>query len=173
MKKILAVVALATFTLCASAQGSFSVGKKTFAKAGMTIKDVKGIEVTLDQSITDWKLGGSGSDETTVGGVTLSGKYITSAGTNAAPITITTQKAGTLTIFTGGPVATTKKVFMKEGNNKIDGKVLSTGAVQECGKNPVADVNAWDGFVFNVEADKTYTFYISGTKWRLAGFKFE
>jgi hypothetical protein len=62
---------------------------------------------------------------------------------------------------------------MKEGNNKINGTVLSTGAEVECGQHPSADIKAWDALVYDIEADKAYTFYISGAKWRLAGFKFE
>ena len=61
----------------------------------------------------------------------------------------------------------------KEGETKINGTVLSTGAEVLCGKNPAADIRAWDGIVYDIEADKDYTFYISGAKWRLAGFKFE
>ena len=174
MRRIFAVLAFAAMTLGASAQGEYSVTPKdTYLRGGKTIKSVKNIEITFDANITDWKLGGSKSDETTVDGVDLTGKYMTSAGTNGAPIQIATKKAGKLTIFLGGAVATTKKVFMKDGDTKVSGKVLSTGAEQECGKNPVADIKAWDGLVYDVEADKTYTFYISGAKWRFAGFKFE
>ncbi len=174
MKKIFTMLALAAMAISASAQGEYSLTTKdTFLRGGKSINKVKNIEVTFDASISDWKLGGSKNDATTVDGVELTGKYMTSAGTNGAPIQITAKKAGKLTIFLGGAVATTKKVFMKEGDNKINGKVLSTGAEQECGKNPVADIKAWDALVYDIEADKTYTFYISGAKWRLAGFKFE
>lgn len=167
-------MAVAAFAISASAQGEYSVSKRdAYVKAGKTIKAVKNLEVTFDSNISDWKLGGSQNDECKVGGVELTGKYITSAGTNAAPVIFTTKKAGKLTIFLGGAVATTKKVFMKEGNNKIDGTVLSTGAQVECGQHPAADINAWDALVYELEADKAYTFYISGAKWRLAGFKFE
>ena len=151
------MMALAAMTLSANAQGSYSVGKRTMVSYTKAIKDVKNIEILLDRNgANDWKLGGSGNDETTVADVDLSGKYLTSAGTNGAPILITT-----------------KKVFMKDGDTKIDGKVLSTGAEQLCGQHPAADIRAWDGLVYEVEADKTYTFYISGAKWRFAGFKFE
>ena len=168
------LLALAAMTLTANAQGEYTVGKKTTVSYVRPIKDVKNIEILLDKSVaSDWKLGGSGNDETTVAGVDLSGKYLTSGATNGAPILITTKKAGKLTIFLGGAVPTTKKVFMKDGDTKINGTVLSTGAEQECGKNPVADIRAWDGLVYELEADKTYTFYISGAKWRFAGFKFE
>ena len=174
MKKIVMMMALAAMTISANAQGDYSIGKRdTWIKGGKSIKNVKNLEVTVDANITDWKLGGSGNDETTVAGVDLSGKYITSAGTNGAPVIFKAQKAGKLTIFLGGAVATTKKVFMKEGDNKINGKVLSTGVEVLCGKNPAIDIRAWDGIVYDIEADKEYTFYISGAKWRLAGFKFE
>jgi hypothetical protein len=174
MKKIFMTMAVAAMTIGAFAQGDYSITPKdTWIRGGQSINKVKNIEVTFDANITDWKLGGSKNDETTVAGVDLTGKYMTSAGTNGAPIQIKAKKAGKLTIFLGGAVATTKKVFMKEGDTKINGKVLSTGAEQECGKNPVADIKAWDGLVYDIEADKEYTFYISGAKWRFAGFKFE
>lgn len=174
MKKLFLMMAFAAVTVGVSAQGDYSIGKRdTWIKGGKSIKNVKNIEVTFDKSVTDWKLGGSGNDETTVAGVDLSGKYITSAGTNGAPVIFKAAKAGTLTIFMGGVVGTSKKVFMKEGDNKINGKVLSTGAEVECGQHPAADIRAWDGLVFEIEADKEYTFYISGAKWRFAGFKFE
>ena len=165
---------MAAMTLGANAQGDYSITPKdSWIRGGKSINAVKNIEIFFDKEIADWKLGGSKSDETEVAGVELTGKYITSAGTNGAPIQIVTKKAGKLTIFLGGAVATTKKVFMKDGETKIAGKVLSTGAPQECGKNPIVDIKAWDGLVYDLEADKTYTFYISGAKWRFAGFKFE
>jgi len=174
MKKIFMMMAFAAIAISANAQGDYSIGKRdTWIKGGRSITNVKNIEVKFDESITDWKLGGSGNDETTVAGVDLSGKYITSAGTNGAPVIFKAKKAGKLTIFLGGAVATTKKVFMKEGETKINGTVLSTGAEVLCGKNPAVDIRAWDGIVYDIEADKDYTFYISGAKWRFAGFKFE
>ncbi len=174
MKKILMMMAVAAIAIGASAQGEYSINKRdAYIKGGKSIKEVKNLEVTFDESISDWKLGGSQNDECTVAGVDLTGKYITSAGTNGAPVIFTAKKAGKLTIFLGGAVATTKKVFMKEGNNKINGTVLSTGAEVECGQHPSTDIKAWDALVYDIEADKAYTFYISGAKWRLAGFKFE
>ena len=174
MKKFFMMMAFAAMTAGASAQGEFTVGPKdTWIRGGKTVKDVKNIELTFDASVKDWKLGGSKNDETEVGGVELSGKYVTSQATNGAPVVFKTMKAGRLTIFLGGAVATTKKVFMKAGDTKVSGKVLSTGAEVECGQHPSADIKAWDALVYDVEADKEYTFYISGAKWRFAGFKFE
>ncbi len=174
MKKIVMMMAFAAIAIGAQAQGDYSISKRdAYPKGGVAIKEVKNLEVTPDESINDWKLGGSSADETTVDGVDLTGKYITSAGTNGAPVNFVAKKAGKLTIFLGGAVATTKKIFMKEGDNKIDGTVLSNGLPAVCGQHPAANIAAWDALVYNIEADKTYTFYISGAKWRLAGFKFE
>ena len=83
-----------------------------------------------------------------------------------------TTQAGTLTIFLGGGVATNKSVNMQEGENGISAKVLSSGAVIENGGKPETAINAWDGLVFSLEANKSYKFFVGGTKWRLAGFRY-
>ena len=104
-------------------------------------------------------------------GVDLTGKYATTA-SNGNPVTFTTTKAGTLTIFFGGDIATNKKIYMTEGENGLTGKVLSTGAEVENGTAPNPTISAWDGLVYNLEAGKSYEFKAAGTKWRLAGFKY-
>ena len=137
---------------------------------GGKITEVNGITVTFDPSVTDWKSGGSGSSAQEVDGVSLSGYYTQSNGTNNAPINITTTKAGTLTIFFGGNIS--KAIYMTEGENGLTGKVLSSGASVNSGEAPSATINAWDGIVYSLEANKTYTFSCSGTKWRLAAIRF-
>ena len=138
-------------------------------KAGGVINEVGGITLTF--SDVEWKVGGSGSDAQEVDGVALTGKYATTS-SNGNPVTFTTTKAGTLTIFFGGGIATTKKVFMTEGENGLTGKVLSTDAEVASGTAPSTEISAWDGLVYTLEADKTYEFKATGTKWRLAGFRY-
>ncbi len=137
--------------------------------AGGVINEVGGIKLTF--SDVEWTVGGSGSDAKEVDGVALTGKYATT-GTNGNPVTFTTTKAGTLTIFLGGGIATTKKVYMTEGENGLTGKVFSSGAEITSGTAPSTEVSAWDALIYTLEANKTYEFKITGTKWRLAGFKF-
>ena len=103
MKKILMMMAVAAIAIGASAQGEYSINKRdAYIKGGKSIKEVKNLEVTFDESISDWKLGGSQNDECTIAGVDLTGKYITTAGTNGAPVIFTAKKDGKLTIFLGG-----------------------------------------------------------------------
>ena len=139
---------------------------------GGSISEVTGITVTFDPSVTDWRSGGSGGDAKTVDGVELSGYYAQSNGTNGAPIIIETTQPGTLTIFLGGAVATNKSVNMKDGDNGISAKVLSSGAVIESGSKPTTAIDAWDGLVFSLEANKSYKFFVGGTKWRLAAIRY-
>ena len=148
------------------------VMQKDDAHIGGSIKEVGGITVTFDPSVTDWRSGGSGNDARTVDGVELSGYYTQSNQTNAAPIIIETTQAGTLTIFLGGGVATNKSVNMTEGENGLSATVLSSGAVIENGAKPETAINAWDGLVFSLEANKTYKFFVGGTKWRLAAIRY-
>lgn len=137
--------------------------------AGGIINEVDGITMTF--SNIDWTIGGSGSDAQEVDGVALTGKYATTA-SNGNPVTFTTTKAGTLTIFFGGGIATNKKVYMTEGENGLTGKVLSTDAEVENGTAPNPAIEAWDGLVYTLEAGKSYEFKATGTKWRLAGFRY-
>ncbi|MBP5339440.1 MAG: pectate lyase [Prevotella sp.] len=140
--------------------------------AGKSITEVDGITATFSSEITDWKIGGSKSDAREVDGVPLSGKYAQSNATNGAPVIFTTTKAGTLTIFLGGDVAITKKVVMTdEEDNGLTGTILSDGRQIPSNTNPTTVISAWDGIVYQLEANKTYTFKCTGTKWRLAGFR--
>jgi hypothetical protein len=145
---------------------------KDDAHIGGSITEVSGITVTFDPSVTDWRSGGSGNDAKTVDGVDLSGYYTQSNSTNGAPINIETTQAGTLTIFLGGGVATNKSVNMAEGENGLTGKVLSTGAEIASGSKPATEIAAWDGMVYTLEANKTYKFFVGGTKWRLAALRY-
>ena len=61
---------------------------------------------------------------------------------------------------------------MKEGENGISANVLSSGAIIESGGKPTTAINAWDGLVFSLEANKTYKFFVGGTKWRLAAIRY-
>jgi hypothetical protein len=139
---------------------------------GQSITDVDGITLTFSETITDWVVKGSGSDKKTVDGVELTGKYAQSSDTNGASIFLATTKAGTLTIFLGGSVATTKKIVMTDGEAGLACKVLTTGDVVESNTNPAKEIAAWDGLVYDLEANKTYEFKITGTKWRMAGFRY-
>ena len=61
---------------------------------------------------------------------------------------------------------------MTEGENGLTGKVLSTGVEIASGSKPATAIEAWDGMVYTLEANKTYKFFVGGTKWRLAGFRY-
>jgi pectate lyase len=145
---------------------------KEDAHIGGSINERGGITVTFDPSVTDWRSGGSGNDAQEVDGVELTGYYTQSNDTNGAPINIETTQAGTLTIFFGGGVATNKSVNMTEGENGLTGKVLSTGAEIASGSKPDTAIDAWDGMVYTLEANKTYKFFVGGTKWRLAALRY-
>ena len=138
---------------------------------GGVINEVAGITLTFDPNITDWSVQGQAANAQTVDGVDLTGKCASSS-TDGAPIILTTTKAGTLTIFLGSAIATNKSVNMTEGENGLTGTVLSTGATIANGKKPATEVAAWDGIVYELEANKTYRFFIGGTKWRLAAIRY-
>ena len=160
-----------TATREASAETTY-VMVKDDPHIGGSISEIGGINVTFDPSITDWRSGGTGGDAQEVDGVELSGYYTQSNSNNGAPILLETTQAGTLTIFIGGGVSTSKSVNMTEGENGLAATVLSTGAVIESGTKPAAEVKAWDAFVYTLEANKTYKFFIGGTKWRLAALRY-
>lgn len=165
---------LSTIPTVARSGGSESVYVfvKEDAHIGNSITEIDGITVTFDPSVTDWRSGGSNNDAKEVDGVELSGYYTQSDQKNGAPIIIETTQAGTLTIFIGGGVATSKSVNMTEGGNGLAATVLSTGVVIESGAKPAAEVKAWDAFVYTLEANKTYKFFVGGTKWRLAALRY-
>ena len=160
-----------TATREASAETTY-VMVKDDPHIGGSISEIGGLNVTFDPSITDWRSGGTGGDAQEVDGVELSGYYTQSNSNNGAPILLETAEAGTLTIFIGGGVSTSKSVNMTEGENGLAATVLSTGAVIESGTKPAAEVKAWDAFVYTLEANKTYKFFIGGTKWRLAALRY-
>ena len=160
-----------TATREASAETTY-VMVKDDPHIGGSISEIGGLNVTFDPSVTDWRSGGTGGDAQEVDGVELSGYYTQSNSNNGAPILLETTQAGTLTIFIGGGVSTSKSVNMTEGENGLAATVLSTGAVIESGTKPAAEVKAWDAFVYTLEANKTYKFFIGGTKWRLAALRY-
>ena len=145
---------------------------KDDAHIGNSITEIGGITVTFDPSVNDWKSGGSSSDAQEVDGVELSGYYTQSNSTNGAPIILKTIQPGTLTIFLGGGVATSKSINMVEGENGLIAKVLSSGATIESGAKPATAINAWDALIYTLEANKTYKFFVGGTKWRLAAIRY-
>lgn len=139
---------------------------------GGSITEIDGITVTFDPSVTDWRSGGTGNDAKTVDGVDLTGYYTQSDATNGAPIIIETTQAGTLSIFLGGGVATNKSINMQEGENGLTATVLSSGATIENGARPATAINAWDALIYTLQANKTYKFFVGGTKWRLAAIRY-
>lgn len=139
---------------------------------GGSITEIDGITVTFDPSVTDWRSGGSGKDAKTVDGVEISGYYTQSNDKNGAPIIIETTQAGILSIFLGGDVATNKSVNMVEGENGLTATVLSSGATIENGAKPATAINAWDALIYTLQANKTYKFFVGGTKWRLAAIRY-
>ena len=139
---------------------------------GSTISAESGLTLTFDPSVSDWKSGGSGSSAQTVDDVSLSGYYAVSANTSGAPVKLTTTRPGTLTIFLGGEVSTGKTLFMSDGTQGLTATVLSTDAHIDSGTKPATAIAAWDALVYTLDAGKTYTFYITGTKWRLAAFRY-
>ena len=136
---------------------------------GMSITSVNGITLTFDNA--DWTIGGSKSAATTVDGVNLTGKYATTTSTGNF-VSFATTASGELTIFLGGGIATNKKVEMVEGETGLTGYVLSTGAEIASGTSPAVTIDAYDGIKYNLESGKTYNFRATGTKWRLAGFRY-
>ena len=145
---------------------------KDDAHIGNSITEIGGITVTFDPSVTDWRSGGTGNDAQVVDGVELSGYYTQSNATNGAPIIIETTMPGTLTIFLGGGVATNKSVNMQEGENGLTATVLSSGATIDSGAKPETAIEAWDALIFTLSANKSYKFFVGGTKWRLAAIRY-
>ena len=139
---------------------------------GNEITEVGGITVTFDPSVTDWRSGGTSNDAQEVDGVEITGYYTQSDKTNGAPILIETTKPGTLTIFLGGGIATNKSVNMQEGEGGLTATVLSSGAQIENGAKPTTEINAWDALIYTLEANKSYKFFVGGTKWRLAAIRY-
>ena len=171
MKKIFTLIASVAMALGANAATDYVVVKDDpTVGANKTITSVDGITMTFNAD--NWVVGGGGSkDAKTVDGVALQGKYA-NTDVNGSTVTFTTTAAGTLTIFNGGAIATNKTLVMTVGETGLAGTVLSTGAVIESGASPAAEIPAYDGIKYTLEAGKTYTFAVTGTKWRLAGFKY-
>ena len=124
---------------------------KDDAHIGGSITEVGGITVTFDSSVKDWQSKGKGDDATTTDGVDFTGYCAQSEAENGAPINIQTTQAGTLTIFFGRSI--TKAVSMKEGENGMTGTVLSTGAEVADNIAPNPAIDAWDGIVYELEAN--------------------
>ena len=138
---------------------------------GLSITAVEGITATFDDGA--WEVGGSQSAATTSDGVALTGKYATNSTTNGLKVTFATTQAGTLSIFFGGDIPTNKKLQMTDNDgNGLTATVISTGAQVPHNTFPTANIAAWDGVNYTLQANKTYTFCATGTKWRFAGFRF-
>lgn len=93
---------------------------------------------------------------------------------NGQSVTFTTTAAGNLTITFGGSVTTGKKLHMQDADaNGLTATLVSNPEVTiEDNANPAADIASGDGVIYSLEANKTYTFSVSGTKWRLASMKY-
>ncbi|MBQ9652583.1 MAG: pectate lyase [Prevotella sp.] len=138
--------------------------------ANGVISSVEGITLTFDEGA--WEVKGGSADGGTIDGIDFK-KYATDAATDGRTIKFQTTAAGVLTIYFGGTVTTSKKINMTEGDNKLTGTTLVNQESIESGNKPTADLTAWqDGIKYTLEANKTYTFQVTGTKWRFAGFKY-
>ena len=139
--------------------------------AGGTINEVDGITLTFDNA--NWTPAGKALESPiTTDGVELNG-YYAQAAANGDKVIFSTTKPGTLTIIYGGAVSTSKKLQMSDENSTgLTATVISTGAQVEHNTAPAAEIAQWDGVKYTLEANKTYTFATTGTKWRLAAFKY-
>lgn len=171
MKKIFTLIAIAMMAISANAQtNSYAIVKDDpNVGSSKSITAVDNITATFDAG--EWSVGGGSSDGGTVDGIEFK-KY--AVGTeNKQSVTFTPTIAGTLTIYFGGDVATSKAIFMTEGENGLTGTTLVNNETIESGNKPASTLAKWkDGIKYSLEANKSYAFAISGTKWRFAGFKF-
>ena len=89
-------------------------------------------------------------------------------------VVFTPTASGNLTIIFGGAVATSKKLHMQDADeNGLTATLVSDHSVTiDDNTNPPADIASGDGVIYALQAGKTYTFFASGTKWRLASFKY-
>lgn len=165
-------VPVSLYDIPASGSENVYVFQKSDSNVGakMSISTVDGITLTFSDS--DWESKGSASGATTSDGVDLLGYYACTS-SNGDPVIFTTTKAGTLTIFFGGDINTSKSINMKDGDdNGLTGKVLGSGEEIGNGQKPSATIPAGSGIVYTLEANKSYTFFAGGTKWRLAAFRY-
>lgn len=93
---------------------------------------------------------------------------------NGMSVTIEPTAAGNFTIFLGGNVSTGKKLHMQDGEGTgLTATLASNPTVTiDDNTNPPSQINSGDGLVYTLEANKSYTFSISGTSWRFASYKF-
>ena len=108
------------------------------------------------------------------GGVwTFSNSYAVGA-ENGQTITIEPTATGNFTIIFGGSVSTSKKIHMQDAaGNGLTAKLASNNSVTiDDNTSPSADIASNDGLVYELKANQVYTFSVSGTKWRLASYKF-
>lgn len=172
MKKIFTLIAVAAMAISTQAQNYYAIQKNDpNVGANQSITDVDGITATFD-SESSWKTGGGSSDGGTVDGIEFT-KYATTD-VNGCAIAFATTKAGSLTIYFGGDVATNKSINMSDGTNKLAGTTLVNKETIESGSKPQKVLAKWaDGITYTLSANNTYTFFVGGTKWRFAGFKYE
>lgn len=158
MKKIFTLIATAFIALTASA---FNEEWKPSAGASSP--------VTLDHITAVFK------DNTSKGSVVGQGTWTFGASDvrgdqNALEIDFTPTVRGKLSIIFAAAVAANKSINMSED---LKATLISDPTVEIAnGANPPAEISTDDGIYYILEAGKTYTFYVGGTKWRLRSFSF-
>ena len=102
---------------------------------------------------------------------TFSNSYAVGA-VNGQTVTIEPTASGNLTIIFGGSVSTNKKLHMQDADGTGLTATLASNQTVTIADNesPTADIASNDGVIYALEAGKTYTFSVSGTKWRFASY---
>lgn len=102
------------------------------------------------------------------------GKNYAAGSENGQSVTIAPTAAGELTIYFGGAIGTGKKLHMQdaEGTGLTATLASNKEVTIEDNASPAAEIASGDGVIYALEAGKTYTFSVSGTKWRFASLVF-
>lgn len=160
MKKIFTLIATAFV-----AMNVFAASSYTFQKgdaAGGTVTAVDGLTIKFTTETTNPETSCSWASDKAYATPTADGGIIE----------FITTKAGKLELTLGGDVNTSKKLIMTDGENGLTATVSSTGAQIESNTNPAATIASGDGIIYTLEANKTYRFAISGTKYRITSVSY-
>lgn len=158
MKKIFTLIAAAFVALTASA---FNEEWTPSADFGGT--------ATLDHITAQFKNNTSKGSVADQGTWTFSDKDAR-GDQNALEVDFTPSVRGKLSIVFAAAVATNKSFNMSD--NLVATLISDPTVTFESGANPAAEVATEDGVYYILEAGKTYTFYVGGTKWRMRSFSF-